>query len=102
MPTIRVSDGTGAEDIFLPSVDQFTTAYDAAHELWAGVHKASKEHGGRALLRNPDEGEFGHVILWENGPEQWSQAYAVSQGASAPGFTCEAADALSVRFTDLN
>ena len=100
MPT--VSNNAGTLDIYLPPVDQFTTAHDAAHELWAGVHKASKEHGGRALIRTPDEGEFGYVVFWESGPIQWSQAYVVAEGATAPGFTSEAADALSVRFTDLN
>lgn len=100
MPTVSNNDGT--KDIFLPRVDHFTGAHDAAHELWAGVHKASKEHGGRALLKTPDEGEWGYVVFWENGPVQWPHAYAVQEGASAPGFTCEPADALSVRFTDLN
>lgn len=100
MPTVRNSDDT--QDIYLPTVDQFTNAHDAAYELWAGVHKATKQHGGRALIRTPEDGEFGFVVLWDGGPPQWSHAYVVSEGATTPGFTSDAADALSVRFTDLN
>lgn len=100
MPTISNSKGT--LDIYLPPVDIHTTAHDAAHELWAGVHKASKEHGGRALLRTPEEGEFGYVVFWESGPIQWAQNYVVQEGATGPGFTSDAADALSIRFTDLH
>lgn len=100
MPTVSNHDGT--QDIYLPPVDQFTNAHDAAHELWAGVHRAAKEHGGRALIRTPDEGEFGYVVFWESGPPQWAQAYVVSEGATTPGITSEASDALSVRFTDLH
>ena len=99
MPTVC---NQGGQDVYIGTVDQYSTAHDAAHALWASVHNASKIFGGRALLKTPDDGEFGFSVRWEDGPHQWSHAYVVCEGASAPGFTTDADDALTVRFTDLN
>lgn len=100
MPTIRNHDGT--QDIVLARVDQFTTASDAAHELWHSVHEQAKKFGGKALLRTPDDGEWGFLVRWESGPPQWADAYAVSDGAEAPGFTCTAENGTEIRFNDLD
>ena len=99
MPIVCNNDG---QDIYLARVDQYSTAEDAARELWSSVHNAAKIFGGRALLRTPDDGEFGFSVRWEAGPHQWAQAYVVSEGADAPSFTTEADDAVTVRFTDLS
>ena len=99
MPTVRNND---EQDVHLDTVDQHATAHDAAHGLWASVHNAAKIFGGRALLKTPDEGEFGYSVRWEAGPHQWAQAYVVSEGSTAPQFTTDADDAITVRFTDLS
>lgn len=99
---IPVRNHDGSEEIFLSSVDQFTTAHDAAMELWASVHEAAKKHGGKALLRTPDDGEWGYLVRWEHGPNQWADAYVVSQESDAPGFTASAENGIEVRFVDLD
>jgi hypothetical protein len=100
MPTIRNHDDT--QDVYLATVDQHGNAEDAARELWASVHNATKFYGGRALIREPELGDIGYTVMWESGPPQWAHAYVVSEGADAPGFVAEAADAFTVRFTDLD
>ncbi len=59
--------------------------------------------GGSALLRTPDDGEWGFLVRWELGPKDWAAAYVVSEGADAPGFTATSdGDGLEVRFVDLD
>lgn len=99
MITVRTSDGKN--EVYLIPVDAMTTAEDAARTLWDSVHKATKIHGGKAVLRTPDDGEFGFSVGWEMGPKQWAEAYVVDPEANAPEFTTEADDG-SVRFTDLS
>lgn len=92
----------GEPEVFLTPVSHMTTAFHAAHTLWSSVHEASKVHGGRALLRKPEDGEFGFLIFWEGGPNGWADAYAADPDASTPGFTVEAEDGMKIRFTDLD
>ena len=100
MIVVRNHDDT--QDIILDHVDQFTTASDAAHHLWQSVHDAAKRFGGSALLRTPDDGEWGFLVRWEHGPKDWARAYVVSEGADAPGFTASTDDGTEVRFIDLD
>jgi len=99
MPTVRNQDGT--HDVYLPRLDQFTTAEDAARELYKGVSQAALVHGGYAMLETPEDGEFGFSVRWQEGPHQWSHAYIVCDGATAPEFTTHADSAITVRFTDI-
>lgn len=93
----------GMPEVYLFSTDQFTTAYDAAHHLWASVHSAAKKFGGAALLRTPEDGEWGFLVRWEHGPDGWADAYVRGEGADAPGFTASSdGDGLEVRFIDLD
>jgi hypothetical protein len=78
-----------------------TTAEDAARTLYASIHNASKVHGGKALLRTPEDGEFGFLVCWDSGPEQWAESYVVDPEANAPEFTTDADEGM-VRFTDLS
>lgn len=99
---INVSNADGTQDVHLTTVDQFTNSHDAAHALWASVHEQTKVHGGKALLRTPNDGEWGYLVRWEHGPVQWADAYVVSEGADAPGFTSSAEGGVEVRFVDLD
>jgi len=99
---ITVRNDTGTEDIFLTTVDHFSSAEDAAMALWSSIHEASKSYGGKALLRTPADGENGFLVRWENGPSQWADAYAVSEGASAREFACMPEDGTEIRFVDLD
>lgn len=100
---IPVRNEDGSEEIYLSRVDQFTTSYHAAHHLWQSVHEKAKMFGGSALLRTPDDGEWGFLVRWEHGPKDWATAYVVSEGADAPGFTASSdGDGLEVRFVDLD
>jgi len=101
MPDVR--DATGTQEIFLSDVDMFTKAEDAGKHLWYSVHEASKKFGGKVLFRTPEDGEWGYLVRWENGPKDWAQTYVVSDGADAPGFTASSdGDGLEVRFVDLD
>ena len=104
IPTINVRDDTGNNEIYLTTVDQYSTAHDAAYDLWTSVHNASKIFGGKALLRTPKDGEHGYLVRWELGPKQWAGAYVVCDGADAPGFasSSESVDGMEVRFVDLD
>jgi len=100
---IPVRNEDGSEEIYLASTDQFTTSFDAAHHLWASVHEAAKRFGGAAMLRTPEDGEWGFLVRWEHGPKDWAEAYVVGEGADAPGFTASSdGDGLEVRFVDLD
>jgi len=99
---ISVRNDVGTEDIFLTRVDHFSSAHDAAMALWASIHEASKTYGGKALLRTPDDGEQGYLVCWDHGPKQWSDAYAVSEGASALEFTAISENGIEIRFVDLD
>lgn len=101
MIPVRNEDGTA--EIHLSRVDQFASSYHAAHHLWQSVHEKAKRFGGSALLRTPDDGEWGFLVRWELGPKDWATAYVVSEGADAPGFTATSdGDGLEVRFVDLD
>lgn len=99
MPLVRTS--TGDSVIFVTGVDHHTTAEDAARNLWDSVHEASKHHGGVAVLRTPEQGEYGYLVHWEHGPEKWANTYVLDEEANAPEFTTDAEDGDKVRFTDL-
>lgn len=90
------------KSVILTAVSHMTTAHHAASALWSSVHEAAKIHGGRALLRQPEDGEFGFLIFWEGGPEGWADEYAADPEASAPGFTVVAEDSVKIRFTELD
>jgi len=90
------------QPVVLIAVSHMTTAFHAAHALWSSVHEAAKVYGGRALLRKPEDGEFGFLIFWEGGPEGWADEYAADPESSTPGFTVEAEDGVKIRFTDLD
>ena len=100
MPMVRANDGHN--EIYLTPVDQFTNAHDAAHELWQSAFEAAKMVGGAPLLRTPENGEWGFLVIWEKGPDQWADAYVVDDGADAPGFTATAEEGNKVRFVDLD
>ena len=99
---VEVRDTSGEQTIYLSPVSHMTTAYHAANALWQSVHEAAKIHGGRALMRTPDDGEFGFVVFWDKGPAQWADSYAVDPDSVAPGFTVEAEEGTKIRFTDLD
>lgn len=90
------------QSIILSAVSHMSTAHHAAHSLWSSVHEVAKIYGGRALLRKPEDGEFGFLIFWEGGPEGWADVYARDPDAATPGFTVEAEDGAKIRFTDLD
>lgn len=100
MIEVRTQDGQG--EVFLTSVSHQSTAHHASHTLWASVHAASKIHGGRALIKKPEDGEFGFLVFWDGGPDQWADAYVADPESSARGFTAQAEDGNKVRFTDLD
>lgn len=100
---IPVRNEDGSAEIYLSHVDQFTSAFHAAHHLWQSVHEAAKKFGGAALLRTPEDGERGYLVRWDNGPKDWAEAYVVGEGADAPGFAATSdGDGLEVRFEDLD
>lgn len=99
MPFIRKDEFT-TTPIYLAGVDQFNTAEDAAKCLWQSVYDKVKIYGGAAILKVPDDGEWGFTVTWEHGPEQWADAYVVAEDAQAPGFSVEAENGKTVRFLD--
>lgn len=100
---IAVRNHSGEHEIYLYEVDMFTTSEDAARHLWHSVHEAAKKFGGKALLREPEDGEWGFLVRWEGGPKDWAAAYVVGEGADAPGFSAmNDGDGLEVRFVDLD
>lgn len=100
MPFVRANDGE--TEVYLTGVDHVTTAHDAARALWESIHKQAKYLGGSASLRTPQDGEWGFLVRWDGGPVQWADAYVVSEGASAPGFTATSENGVEVRFVDLD
>lgn len=100
--TVLVQDMKGELNIPLAGVDQFTTASDAAHHLWQSIHAAATIHGGSALLRTPDDGEWGFLVRWNHGPNAWASTYVMHEFSDAPGFTASTDDGMEVRFVDLD
>jgi hypothetical protein len=89
---ISVMNNDGVTEVFLATVDHVSDAESAAQVLWRSVHAATKVHGGTVHLLGEKDGmartEFG--VQWRNGPRQWANAYVVSEGATALGFTAYA------------
>lgn len=101
MVTIRNADNT--KDINLTAVDHVSDAESAAQKLWESAHEAAREHGGAVFLFTPDDrGDEGWAVFWDRGPEQWADAYVVSEGADAMGFVAQAENGDTVVFVDTN
>lgn len=100
MVDVRTADGT--QDIELAPLTDAATAAIAAQTLFASVHQASKDFGGRALIRTPEDGEDGFVIFWEGGPEQWADAYVVAPESDSKAIAVEAVDGTKVRINNLD
>lgn len=102
--SITVMADNGKNEVYLNAVADAKNASDAAHLLWASVHQAARIHGGRALIKTPDTCHLGgYVVMWESGPKQWADAYAVCDGACGKTFAVEAMGGGNmVRFSDLH
>ena len=99
MITVKARDGRN--DVYLKPIDGWTNFEDAARELAADIHNASKIHGGRVVLHEPTVEDPDFRVEWEAGPPQWANAFVVSPEASAPGFTSLAEpDGLTIRLQD--
>lgn len=99
---IIVRNATNTLDIPLTRVDHVTSAEDAAQKLWESVFDAAKIHGGSARLYTPEERGTGGgwAVNWNYGPDQWADAYVVSEGADTIGFVAEAEGGDTVVFRD--
>lgn len=102
MITIKADDGE--TDLFLPRVDHMSTARDAAVLLWQKSNELANRIGGQVLLKGPDDlGENKHIVTWAEGPKQWADGYAVSDGAEAVEFCAFSQDSgQSIVFQDVN
>jgi hypothetical protein len=107
---IKVAE-TEKGPVYLPEVDMYTRAEDAARALWTSVHAEASRVGGSALLFTPDDGDWGYSVYWKGGPADWAVVYALSDGACPAEFAVEASFAyyeadepigvgLTARFTD--
>lgn len=98
---VMLNDGT--TEVFLTRVDHVTNAESAAQRLWESLYEVCKAHGGAARLQTPDERTDGsYAVQWYFGPDQWADAYVVSDGADAPGFAARAENGDTVVFKDLD
>lgn len=90
------------QTISLTDLSQISGAAAAANLLWSDVHQQARVHGGRALIRTPEDGENGFLIFWEGGPENWAIQYVAHPGNAETPLGVEAVDGLKVRLTDQN
>lgn len=93
----------GKTEVFLTRVDHVRDAESAAQRLWESLHKVTTVHGGSAMLFTPEDlGTQSYAVCWHNGPNQWADAYVVSDGADALGFvaTAEGGDTVVFKDTD--
>jgi len=100
MIEVRLDDGV--TPVYLPRVDHLSSAQEAATTLWNGVLKQANVHGGAAELLTPADLGHRYAVRWVNGPNQWAQAYVVSEGSEAREFVTTADDAFTVGFSELD
>lgn len=97
MITVMLNDGT--TEVYLTRVDHTSGANDAALALHKSIMHATVLFGGTALLH---EYTTYFTVQWLNGPNQWADAYVVSEGADALGFSSTAENGDTVVFKDTN
>lgn len=96
---VMLDDGT--TEVFLTRVDHVRDAESAAQRLWKSLLDVTKVHGGSALLLTPEDlGHNAYAVCWNNGPNQWADAYVVSDGADTLGFVASAEGGDTVVFKD--
>jgi hypothetical protein len=92
---IEVMNHDGSEVVHLSTVTDASNAEEATQILLNSLKDAAKVHGGEIIRVRTG-------VYWADGPYGWSEAYVVSEGATAKSVVSQAIDPFTVEFSNID